>query len=96
MKGINVTIPLNDLAAAIADQLLPVLRSLNQPSQPALLQEDYLTRKETADLLNVSLPTLTQYTKFGRIIGYRFGTRVLYKQSEIANALQKIKGGDHE
>lgn len=55
--------------------------------------EKYLTRKETAALLNVSLPTLNEYTKGGKIKGYRFGARVLYKQSEIEAALTKINVG---
>jgi excisionase family DNA binding protein len=56
-------------------------------------QEKYLTRKETAALLNVSLPTLNEYTKRNLITGYRFGVRVLYKQSEIEAALTKINYG---
>ena len=39
----------------------------------------YLTRKEAAALLKISLPTLNEYTKAGRIPGFRIGYRVLYK-----------------
>lgn len=93
---INITIPLNDLAAAIAQQLLPVLKDLKIQDSAPQVKENYLTRQQTATLLNISLPTLTQYTKYGKIIGHRFGVRVLYKQSEITNALKQIKGGNCE
>jgi len=39
----------------------------------------------------VSLPTLNEYTKRSILIGYRFGARVLYKQSDIEAALTKMK-----
>lgn len=92
---ITVAFPLNELAAAIIEQLKPLIDSLTQPVGNAE-QERFLTRKQTAALLNISLPTLTNYTKHGKIIGYRLGARVLYTRSEITLALQKIKGGYHE
>ena len=54
-------------------------------------EEGYRTRKETAEMLNISLPTLNQYTKKRILTGYRVGVRVLYKQSEIELALVKMK-----
>jgi len=61
-------------------------------------QEKYLTRKETAALLNISLPTLGEYAKRNLIKSYRFGVRVLFKQSDISAALTKINYGreDHD
>ena len=56
-------------------------------------QEKYLTRKETAALLNISLPTLGEYAKRNLIKSYRFGVRVLFKRSEIEAALTKINYG---
>jgi excisionase family DNA binding protein len=49
----------------------------------------YLTRFEVAQRLNVSLPTLHEYTKQGFLPAYRLGSRVLYKESDIDNAIQK-------
>ncbi len=92
---LNFTIPVNELAAAIAEKLTPLFNGIKPQETPQT--EKYLTRKETAALLNVSLPTLNEYTKGGKIKGYRFGVRVLYKQSEIEAALTKIDFGrkDH-
>ncbi|PZP52441.1 MAG: DNA-binding protein [Pseudopedobacter saltans] len=94
---VNLSIPLDALATAIASQLLPsLLANGDQAKVQHNVKEKYLSRKETAVQLRVSLPTLTQYTKLGKIKGYRLGTRVLYKESELELALQKIKGGAND
>lgn len=48
------------------------------------------SRKETAKILSISLPTLHTFTKEGIIQAYRIGNRVLYKQEDIDNALTII------
>jgi len=53
--------------------------------------EDLLTRKEAANLLGVSLPTLHDYTTRSIIPAYRLGTRVRYKRGEILNCLSKVQ-----
>ena len=53
--------------------------------------EDLLTRKEAANLLGVSLPTLHDYTSRSIIPAYRLGTRVRYKRGEILNCLSKVQ-----
>lgn len=46
-----------------------------------------LTRVETAQILQISLPTLHDYTKRGLIKSYRIGTKIRYKFQEIEEAL---------
>ncbi len=53
--------------------------------------EDLLTRKEAANLLGVSLPTLHDYTTRSIIPAYRLGTRVRYKKGEILDCLRKVQ-----
>ena len=91
MENLKFTFPVNELAAALFELLLPHIKS-NKP-QELPEAEKYQTRKETAIQLNVSLPTLNEYTKKGLIIGHRFGVRVMYKQSDIAAALTKMNYG---
>ncbi len=88
MSNFNLSFPIEQLATAIAEKLQPYIlpKTLEQPKE-----EEYKTRKETAEMLNISLPTLNQYTKRRILIGYRVGVRVLYKQSEIDSALVKMK-----
>ena len=93
MTELNLKIPIAELATAIAEKLAPLFetKSKDEHLQPQL--QSYLTRKETAKLLNVSLPTLNEYSKSGKIKAYRVGVRVLYKQSEIESSLVQFYQG---
>ncbi|NPD47114.1 helix-turn-helix domain-containing protein [Lentimicrobium sp. S6] len=51
----------------------------------------YFTRKETAEMLNISLPTLHTWTKQGIIAAYSIGTRVLYKEQAVLAALKEVE-----
>jgi excisionase family DNA binding protein len=53
--------------------------------------EELLTRMEAAELLGITLPTLRDYTNRGLVTGYRIGTRVRYKRSEVIDGLQAIR-----
>lgn len=50
----------------------------------------YLSRIEVAELLQVSLPTLNEWTKLGYVQSYRIGNRVFYKAEEIERSLIKV------
>ncbi len=52
---------------------------------------EYLTRKQTSALLGVSLVTLSEWTKEGKVKGYRIGSRIRYKRHEIEQSLLTIK-----
>lgn len=90
MSNFNLSFPIDQLATAIAEKLQPYFSS-EVKEQPK--DESYRTRKETAEMLNISLPTLNEYTKKGILIGYKVGVRVLYKLSEIESALSQMKYG---
>lgn len=49
----------------------------------------YYTRKETADLLRVTLPTLARITKDGLLISKHVGSRILYEADAIDEAVKK-------
>jgi len=55
--------------------------------------ESYLTRQQAADFLQMSLPTLHQYTKDGLITSFRIGHKIRYKQSDIENAMKERNFG---
>jgi len=57
-----------------------------QPVQPV----EYLTRKETAKLLKVSLVTLSDWNKKGILKPYRLGNLIRYKRTELEQALIEI------
>lgn len=53
---------------------------------PSKTDGDFLTRKETAQILRVTLPTLYDWTKRGYLQSYRMGSRIRYKRSEVNEA----------
>ena len=93
IDGLKFTFPVNELAAALVEQLLPHIKNQHQQAPATPTAEKYKTRKETATQLNVSLPTLNEYTKKGLIVGHRFGVRVMYKQTDIEASLTKMNYG---
>lgn len=82
-------VPLADLVGEIAREVCSRMdaRPNAAPPQP----EELLTREEAAQLLGITLPTLREYTKRGLVTGYRIGTRVRYKRSEVVGSLQQIR-----
>ena len=48
----------------------------------------FYTRKETADLLHVTLPTFTRLTKYRLIFAKRVGSRILYEADAIDEAVK--------
>ena len=58
-------------------------------------QSDYLSRKEVSRLLKITLPTLHDWTKQGILKSYKIGTRVLYKETEVKQTLEKVPSFKH-
>ena len=77
------------ISAAVERTVRPMIEAAVQPPQSRKL----LTRRETANYLGVSLPTLHDWTISGKIVANRIGTRVRYYQSDVEAALNKIKSG---
>ena len=76
-----------DLMANVRDIIRAELRQQNI----ADLSEKLLTAKEAADLLRVSLVTLWQWEKNGRIAKYSMGGRTYFKYSELMAGLDTLK-----
>jgi excisionase family DNA binding protein len=53
-------------------------------------QAEYLTRKEVAKILKVSLVTLSDWNKKGVLKPYRLGNLIRYKTTEIEESLIAI------
>jgi excisionase family DNA binding protein len=90
-NNIFTSVPLEQLKSEISQEILnhitPYLQSVNKPTPPTEL----LTRKEASRLLGISLVTLGDWTKTGKISGYRIASRVRYKRSELENSLSQIR-----
>lgn len=57
--------------------------------------EEYLSRKETASLLKISLPTLHNYSKQGLIKSHRVLNQIRYKKSEVEESMMEIRNGKY-
>ena len=71
-------------------ELIPLLQPLLSKHLTELPKIGVLTRKQAAEKLNVTLSTLNTWTKEGRIISYRSGRRIYYKEEELIASLKKI------
>lgn len=87
----NTFVIRNTTPEDFCDKIIARLKEeLKIPATSAREEPRYLTRQETADLLKISLQTLHQYTKTGRLRAYRVGSRVLYKMEELENGMNAI------
>ena len=80
---------MNDLKEIIKEVVTGALKDSSK-----VLQSDsnkLYTRQEVADLLGLSLPTVHTYTQEGIIKGYRLGTQIRYKHSDVEKALKEIE-----
>jgi excisionase family DNA binding protein len=94
MQNVILTsIPLKELTDLLQEIVkVEMAQFVPQPHpQPIAAQHtDLLTRKEAAQLLGVSLPTLHRWTQQHVLTGYRINTRVRYKRAEVEQGLKTI------
>lgn len=90
MQGIIVTTP-SDLkkliSEAVKEELQNIIHNKTGRNSQSSDGDELLTRKETASILNVTLPTLTKYVRSGKIKCHKIGRRVLFKKSDILNSI---------
>ena len=85
LNGINLS-DLKELMREVIDE------KLNDFTKPVKSEDqEYLTRKEVAKLLKISLTTLNDWSKQGIVQAYRIGNRVLYKKKEIEDSVSKTQ-----
>jgi len=72
-----------DLTPEQLDEKIQKAVSTALQSLPQNAPDRLLTRKQAAELLDISLPTLTAWEKAKRIKATRIGSRVYFKQSEL-------------
>ncbi len=81
------TLTVEELRIVIGEEVRKKILELTPPPP-----EKFLSPKETCAMLGISLQTLSNYTKQGKLIDHRFGTRkIWYKNSEIMAALVTFK-----
>lgn len=79
----------SELSRLISESLKSELEAILQNKEQAVSTEEkeLMTRKETAELLQVSLVTIHEWTKTRILTHYKMGNRTYYKRSEVLNKL---------
>ena len=85
------TFELSDIKKVVEEVLERKLKSFIPQEKEKLT---LLSRKDTAKLLCISLPTLHDWTKNGTIKAHRIGNRILYKLEEVNDALSQIQSSN--
>lgn len=90
---ILTSIPIEQLKSEITQSIGQELKRQLKLLTPTTEITEFISKKEAAKLLGVSLPTILQWVKQGKIKGYRIASRVRFKRSEIEASLISIKTG---
>lgn len=81
------------LDEAFEDSLKSIIRAEIQKLEEVInlpQQEDYLSRKSVAKMLQVDLSTLHNWVKRGKLKSYGIGSRVYFKRTEVEQALKPL------
>lgn len=76
------------LRMTIREEVRPMIKEFSQ--RPSDLPE-YLTRQQTAKLLQISLVTLNEWSKQGVLQSLKIQGRIRYERSVVENAMQEVK-----
>lgn len=79
-------VPVKELTKEISDSVYERLADKFAPPQKEATK--FVTRRQAAEILGISLKTLNTYTKKRILQSYRMGAKVLYKRAEIFAAIQ--------
>ena len=96
MQMTNSTLIQNVTPEEHYDKLRQIIReelSALNSKEPDL---KYRTRKEVCKLLSISLPTLSEYTRTGIIIGKKIGSRILYEEENVQAAVRNVPVVKHK
>lgn len=80
-------VSMSDIEAIISRLLDEKLNNLQLANNHEPVK--YLTRKETAAKLRISLPTLADWTRTGILKSKRIGSRILYLSTDIEEAINR-------
>lgn len=99
-KVILSSIPFENLMAELENRITVVIDNrlsaiLNAPKRKES-KDDYITRKEAARILGISLVTLDKWSYKQSILkAYRISSRVRYKRSEVESCLHLVRTWKH-
>ena len=83
-----ITLKIGDLKNIINEC---ISNALNQFSNKGEKEETLMKRIDVAKLFGISLVTLNQWMRDGRLLYHRIKSRVYFKKAEVMEALNLIK-----
>ena len=86
-----VSISPDDLADLISKKVETTFQNQFREISASKEKKEFLTREETAKLLNVTYPTLWRYVRDGKLTQYNFEGKTFFKLSDIEQGF--IKNG---
>ena len=91
LQGLSLDDLKSTIQCIVADEIKNALITLTD-SLPKDKTPEYLTRKETAEMLGVSLPTLHSYVKKGYLTAHRVGEKtVRFRREDVEKALNAVE-----
>ena len=78
------------IKSAVSEAVATALQGSTNGENSTKKEVEYLTRKQAAKKLKISLATLSTYQKEGKISFNRLGRKVLFTEEDIQAALKQI------
>lgn len=88
LNGISFEQLQDSFRAIVQNEVQKIVSGLTTTPEPS---PDLITRKATAEILGISLPTLNEWTKNGIIPAQRIGTRIRYNRANVYASLKDIE-----
>jgi excisionase family DNA binding protein len=88
LSGISFEQLQDSIKTIVQCEVQKIVSGLTPAPEPA---PELITRKETALILGISLPTLNDWTKTGIIPAQRIGTRIRYQRTSVYASLKDIE-----
>ena len=69
---------------------------VTDPQLPVKSEPDkFLTRQDVCEILRISLPTLSKYSKLKIIKAQKIGNRILYSSDSVQDACQELQSAKY-
>ena len=88
LSGISFEQLQDSFRTIVQNEVQKIISGLTPTPEP---EPELITRKETAQILGVSLPTLNEWTKNGTLPAQRIGTRVRYNRANVYASLKNVE-----
>ncbi|EKT3972896.1 helix-turn-helix domain-containing protein [Flavobacterium psychrophilum] len=71
----------------LAEELAPLLQSNSSNKED---ENEFISIEDTCELLHLNKTSIWKHTKSGKLKSYGIGNRVLYKRSEVLEAVKPL------